>query len=190
MHRAYKICSTHELLNNELQHIKNFLSWNGFSRKLSAELINQFKPSTNHINNENVTTGCNKDEPMIWIPLPYLGDYGNRLTGRFLRSITPLLNRKCDFIINWKTTNINSIVSCKDKTPLEYHSSVVYQFSCPGCKASYIGKTERCFHTRIKEHARDSKSEIFNHITSCDNFQHIKTRSNFRIPSHKYSYSF
>ena len=75
---------------------------------------------------------------MIWIPLlPYLRDYGNRLTRRFLRRIAPLLIHKCDFIINWKTTNINSIVSSKDKTPL-------YQFSCPGCKASYIGKTERC----------------------------------------------
>ena len=93
VHRAYKICSTHELLNNELQHINNFLSWNGFSRKLSAKLINQFKPSTTRINNENETTRCNNDEPMIWIPLPYLGDYGTRLTRRFLRRIAPLLTR-------------------------------------------------------------------------------------------------
>ena len=50
--------------------------------------------------------------------------------------------------------------------------SVVYEFTCPGCKSRYIGKTDRCFYTSVKEHARDSKSEIFEH---CEHFQHIKS---------------
>ena len=117
----------------------------------------------------------NNNDPKIWIPLPYLGKYGTRLTRSFIYTITPLLKLKCNFIINWKTTNSNSFLSCKDKTPTKYHSSVVYEFTCPGCKSRYIGKTDRCFYTRIKEHARDSKSEIFEHITSCELFQHIKS---------------
>jgi hypothetical protein len=32
-------------LNNELKQIQNFMSWNGFPRKLTPKLINQFKPS-------------------------------------------------------------------------------------------------------------------------------------------------
>ena len=82
---------------------------------------------------------------------------------------------KCNFIINWKTTNSNSFLSNKDKTPAKYQSSVVYEFTCPGCKSRYIGKTDRCFYTRIKEHSLDNKSEVFNHITSCEHFQHIKS---------------
>ena len=37
VNRAYKICSTETLLKDELQHIQNFISWNGFPRKLSLK---------------------------------------------------------------------------------------------------------------------------------------------------------
>ena len=156
------------------------MSWNGFPRKLSLKLIEQFKPpATTPIDHEtrvdNSHVGTNNNDPKIWIPLPYLGKYGTRPTRSFIHRITPLLKLKCNFIINWKTTNSNSFLSCKDKTPAKYHSSVVYEFICPRCKSRYIGKTDRCFYTRIKEHARDSKSEIFEHITSCEHFQHIKS---------------
>ena len=180
VNRAYKICSTETLLKDELQHIQNFISWNGFPRKLSLKLIEQFKPPVqtpidHETQVDNSHMGTNNNDPKIWIPLPYIGKYGTRLTRLFIHRITPLLKLKCNFIINWKTTNSNSFVSCKDKTPTKYHSSVVYEFTCPGCKNRYIGKTDRCFYTRIKEHARDSKSEIFEHITSCEHFQHIKS---------------
>ena len=51
VNRAYKICSNATLLNNELKQIQNFMSWNGFPRKLTQKLINQFKPSV------SITTG-------------------------------------------------------------------------------------------------------------------------------------
>jgi hypothetical protein len=113
----------------------------------------------------------------IWLPLPYLGKYGTRLTRSFIHRITPLLKLKCNFIIKWKTTNSNSFLSNKDKTLAKYQSSVVYEFTCPGCRSRYIGKTDRCFCTtcRIKEHSLDNKSEVFNHIISCEQFQHIKS---------------
>ena len=48
------------------------------------------------------------------------------------------------------------------------------KFTCPGCHASYIGKTDRNLSTRILEHSKPhTNSEIFNHINSCHNFQHI-----------------
>ena len=66
-------------------------------------------------------------------------------------------------------------MSCKDKTPNEYQSSVVYQFSCPGCKRPYIGKTDRCLFTCLKEHSTRDSSEIDADINSCEHFQQIKT---------------
>ena len=45
----------------------------------------------------------------------------------------------------------------------------------PGCKSSYIGKTDRCLITRLKEHNNRESSEINAHINSCEHFQHIKT---------------
>jgi hypothetical protein len=87
VHRAYKTCNTEDLLKDELQHIKNFLSWNGFPRKLSLKLIDQFKPSTT----SDLTDLTNpRPVPKIWLPLPYLGKYGTRLTRSFIHRITEM----------------------------------------------------------------------------------------------------
>ena len=59
--------------------------------------------------------------------------------------------------------------------PDEYKSSAVYEFSCPGCRSSYIGKTDRCLYTRIKEHSTRENSEIYAHVNSCEYLQHIKS---------------
>ena len=65
-------------------------------------------------------------------------------------------------------------ISCKDKTPKEFLSSIVYTFSCPGCSKSYIGKTDRCLYTRPNEHATtDKSSEVHKHINNCEHFTYI-----------------
>ena len=76
-------------------------------------------------------------------------------------------------------SNASTFTSQKDPIPKPYKNSVVYKFSCPGCSSSYIGKTDRCLYTRIKEHAKSDKSEIFNHVHNCDEFQFIRTLLNF-----------
>ena len=65
-------------------------------------------------------------------------------------------------------------VSCKDKTPKEFQSSIVYKFSCPGCSKSYTGKTDRCLYTRLNEHATTDESiEVHKHINNCKHFTYI-----------------
>ena len=151
------------------------MSWNGFSRNLSRKLLTLFKPSTH--NPCNTVTDNSLIEPItvkIWIHLPFLGKYGTKLTNSFIRKISPLLKSPCKFIVNWKTTDANCSISHKDQTPKMYQSSVVYEFKCPGCNANYVGKTDRCLYTRIKEHSYHDSSEIYNHICSCNEFNFIK----------------
>ena len=50
-------------------------------------------------------------------------------------------------------------------------SSVVYKFVCPGCNASYIGKTDGCLYTPVNEHAKSK--EIYNHVNDCEHFEHV-----------------
>ena len=73
-----------------------------------------------------------------------------------------------------KTTDAAFFVSLKDPTPKHYKSSIVYEFKLPGCNADYIGKTNRCLYTRIKEHSSQNASEIYNHIITCNEFNYIK----------------
>ncbi len=43
-----------------------------------------------------------------------------------------------------------------------------------GCNSNYVGKTDRCLYTRIKEHSFQDSSEIYNHVISCNDFNFIK----------------
>ena len=76
--------------------------------------------------------------------------------------------------------NAGTFTSPKDPIPKPYKNSVVYQFSCPGCCSSYIGKTDRCLYTRtIKEHAKSDNSEILNHVHNCEEFRYNHTLLNY-----------
>ena len=94
--------------------------------------------------------------------------------GAWGMSVADCLNCPKDFVNDFST-----FVSTKDPIPKRYKNSVVYQFTCPGCCSYYIGKTDRCLYTRIKEHAKSDKSEICNHVHNCKKFQYIRTFLNF-----------
>ena len=56
----------------------------------------------------------------------------------------------------------------KDQIPKLMKSYVVYQFNCPSCNDSYIGKTERNLCIRTEEHAcSDKESAIYDRINIC-----------------------
>ena len=63
--------------------------------------------------------------------------------------------------------------SNKDKVPEDLRSNVIYELSCPGCNTKYVGKTDRCFHTRKVEHAFDENSTARKHLNTCTGFQYI-----------------
>ena len=107
------------------------------------------------------------------LQLPYLGKFGNRLTPK----ITPLLTLKCQFIINWKPLIATCLYSAKTK--LRHHIKALLSMNLLALDVTsrYIGKTDRCLYTRTKEHSHQKTSEIHQHLSSCEQFQHIKTIS-------------
>ncbi len=115
--------------------------------------------------------------PKIWIRLPFIGRYGNILTKKFINKTRRLLKSPCKFILNWRTTNSNCFLSCKDKTPDENNkNSVVYEFSCRVAEAPTLVKTDRCLYTRVlKSIARERNSEIKRPHQPLRTFQHIKS---------------
>ena len=52
----------------------------------------------------------------------------------------------------------------KDRTPIINQSFFVYEFTCPGCGANYVGKTKRMLYEQCVEHAwSDQNSIVKNH---------------------------
>ena len=63
-------------------------------------------------------------------------------------NLTITLQVLCCYIVQrWpnRTTTIklNLFTNNKDKVPKQNKSNVVYEFTCPKCNSSYIGKTDR-----------------------------------------------
>lgn len=74
----------------------------------------------------------------------------------------------------------------KDPTPLKYKSIVVYQFVCPGCGDSYVGKTERNLSTWCQEHATKKDSTIFDHLKECSEISYLTTLLTFGVEKPNY----
>ena len=138
------------------------MSWNGFPKRLATKLIQKFTPRADQIYNNSKNN--HHDQTVQF----------RRIFMRFKLKVLRLLKQPCKFIIYWDNTTTGCFVSCKDKTPKEFQSSVVYKFSYPGCAKAYIGKTDRCLYTRMKEHAStDNKSDIYKLMNSCEQFQRV-----------------
>ena len=50
------------------------------------------------------------------------------------------------------------------KTWDKFNRSGVYKINCDDCNAIYIGKTERNFNQRYREHLKDNQSHIYQHL--------------------------
>ena len=71
--------------------------------------------------------------------------------------------------------------SNKDKLPLSLKANCIYEFTCPCCSASYIGKTDRNFDTRVNEHGTHSKGQdtvVYQHLQECTEFRYYVTLLN------------
>ena len=72
---------------------------------------------------------------------------------------------KIDISIAFLPLKLSSFFSCKDTLPKSLQSYVVYQFTCAGSKACYIGETKRHLNTRIEEHLGRIKNLIYIHTS-------------------------
>ena len=101
---------------------------------------------------------------LIAYSLPYVGHFSHA-TKKKLKHICERFCKDIDISIASSPLKLSSFFSCKDTLPKSLQSYVVYQFTCAGCKACYIGETKRHLNTRLEEHlGMDKKSHIYSHL--------------------------
>ena len=101
------------------------------------------------------------------------------LENKLKRCIRP--DKRLRFKTSFSTTKVHFFTNNKDKTPDDYKANVVYRFSCPGCSATYIGKTERNLQERCIEHATRKDSVIFDHLRECAQLNYLRAMLLFDI---------
>ena len=104
------------------------------------------------------------------------------------RNLPKHVFRKCSkkelkFILMYDTKKVAFFCSNKDPVPVNLQSYVIYQFECPGCKAKYIGKTDRCLEFRLHEHSDFRTSAVGKHLYECKHFHHIVNLFNISVYS-------
>ena len=160
------------------------MSWNGFPTKVGNFLIKNLKAKlcndnniTLHGNNEN-----NDDSvPKIWLKLPYLGRQGEFLVKNLIRKVCQSFNIRVKIIVVHQTKRTPFFLSNKDKIPDSCKTNDVYEFLCPGCGHSYIGKTERSLE-RLSEHPyinSDKTSAITQHLLNCPDALYLANLNTF-----------
>ena len=117
--------------------------------------------SENNFSNNIVDENISK----IWVRIPFLGKQGEYLVKKLIRKLQRNLNKPVKFIVIYQTKKVSYFLSRKDKIPDLERNDLVYEFSCPGCSATYIGKTVRNLRTRLTEHAKLNTSAVSEHVT-------------------------
>ena len=169
--RAVKICSTEELLNQQIKKISLLMSWNGFPSYISKALLHYLKWNVrdrcvvNEINNKK------ENETEIFFCLPYAGSKGEQLVKYCLKKIRRCLKINVKFVVVYDTKKISFYCNVKDKVPNEQKNNTVYRIRWPGCGGKYIAKTERCLISRMSENGTRDTGPMFKHLPECEMFE-------------------
>ena len=152
--------------------IKKLASRNAFLifvvKKIINQVLNATGKSTNNAESANIL--------IIYVGMSYYSDKRPLLLKSCLRKIRSncVKTRSIRFKTQYDVNRIEFYSNTKDKTAVLSYLFVVYNFSCPGCGANYIGKTERTLHERIAEYAwTDNNSVIYKHLNDCTGVQHL-----------------
>ena len=146
--RAYKICSDYLTMHREFRNIRCLLQRNGFPLSVVDRCL---RTVLDHAiaKKPNCPTVERKE---LLLVLPFTGKQGllvrSKLT-RMCRRFFPMAKLRVVFTTSYQ---IKSLFRFKDRMPAAMRSSVVYDYSCPGCNSRYVGKTSRHLYTRIAEH--------------------------------------
>ena len=135
------------------------------------------KPLEAHENkSETNLTAKQKESVVIYFHFPYYGEKGLQLLKFCIRNSK--VNCKKDqpvvFKILHDVCKMEFFCNTKDRTPIINQSFVVYEFTCPGCGANYVGKTERTLYERyVADVWNDQNSVMKNHFDQCVEVQYL-----------------
>ena len=122
--------------------------------------------------------------------LPYIGHFSH-VTKKKLKHICERFCKDIDISIAFSQLKRSSFFSCKDTLSKSLQSYVVYQFTCAGCKACYIGETKLHLNTRTEEHlGKHKKSHIYSHLQENPQCQERVNFDCFEIIDRASSYYF
>ena len=153
--RAKIVCSSPELLAEEMDHLGKVLRYNNYPKWMIKQGGRNNSLAGGLIDPK---TG-NEVKKTVFILAPYFP--GVRESFKQLFRYTHI-----QVCFKGQNTIKSMLMHPKDKIDPSLKKDVVYQWSCtnPGCKSSYIGETSRSLCECVKEHSKEgSNSAMYQH---------------------------
>ena len=155
--RAKNVCSSPELLAEEMDHLGKVLKYNNYPKWM----IDQHGRNSSERRLIDPETG-NEVKKLVFISAPYFPGLSESFKQLF--KYTPV-----QVCFQGQNTIKLMLMHPKDKVDPSLKKDIVYQWSCtkPNCKSSYIGETSRSLCEWVKEHSKEgSKSAIYQHCST------------------------
>ena len=160
IHTAFKISSSYTIFDNKLENIKILLQKSMYDKRVIDNQIKTFLDKQFTVDSSTTS----ETQKTLHYSLPYIGHFSH-VTKKKLRHICERFSKDINIKIAFSPLKLSSFFSCKDTIPKSLQSYVIYQFTCAGCKACYIGETKRHLNTMIEEHlGKDEKCHIYSHL--------------------------
>ena len=171
--RAYKICSTKELLQNELKQIEEkFSKINGYLKWVFHQANEECKVPRNADYDNNVTVNNESISTTHGLIAPYKGEQEQKiikLVNNYVkRSLPPI--HLAQHVYN--SRKLDSTFDTKEEAKLEHKHTVTYFVKCPlnSCSETYLEQTAIRPNEGVMKHAdEDKKSHMLKHtLQSCN----------------------
>ena len=148
LYRAFSLCSSFELLHQEILKLKDILKRNGYPISFIDKCVKRFLDKV-FIEKKTFLTASKKQ---LFCVLPFIGKTFLQLRSRLVKFIQGNLQFCSLKVVFQSPCKLRSLFHFKDTLDKKIRSDLVYRYTCSNCNVTYYGKTYRHFFTRAAEH--------------------------------------
>ena len=175
LYRAFSLCSSFELLHQEILKLKDIFKRNGYPISFIDKCVKRFLDKV-FVEKKTFLTASKKQLVCV---LPFIGKKSLQLRSRLVKSIQGNLQFCSLKVVFQSPCKLRSLFHFKDTLDKKIRSDLVHRYTCSNCNVTYYGKTYRHFFTRAAEHMGISnltekrvknvkQSAVSDHLLQCD----------------------
>ena len=130
--RAFVICSNEQLLNKEIEHVRNvFHDTNGYPKAVIQNVLSKVKEEQS-AQSVKITESHQDDVSKSYLlTLPYKGKRGEKTLRTITKEVKKILPDKHKAALVYTGTKLGSNFNIKDITMKEHKHDLVYSVKCP-----------------------------------------------------------
>ena len=148
--RAFNSCTNVNLFEKQVVPIKKVLSWSGYLHSVRNKIIKRLEKYLKNTKKHN--TLKQQDITTIFCRTLYVWIQGETMIKNLVSQLKRHLHKPFKLKNIYRMKKMSYYCNKKDKVPKYLKSHIGYEFFCPACNNTYIGKTDWNFDTCVQKH--------------------------------------